>query len=336
MNRIKMAVVGAGVMGQLHAKTISECDSAELVAIVDLNEEVGKKIADEYGVTYISSIEKAVENEIDAYSIVLPDRLHVDAAVTVLKAGKAALVEKPLADTLEGAKRIDEAAKEGNGRYMVGHIMRFDPRYSSAAKYVQEGNVGEPVHIHAKRFSYQDVGLRMNGSSSVCFYLGVHDVDALQWISGQRIRKVYARSVSKIMPDNGVESEDAIFASLEFENGAIGNLGISWSIPDYVPSGINANLELVGTQGLLQIDTSDHGLSLMNRDAIQLPDALHWPEVNGRVYGNLREEISHFASSVRDNEKFIISEDDALQTVAVNDAILKSVQDKKEVEVERF
>ncbi len=332
MERLKMAVVGAGVMGQTHARTIAECDSAELVAIIDLNEELGKKVAEEYGVKYIKDVEEVLHTDlIDAFSVVLPDRLHVDVTSKILLAGKAVLLEKPMADTLEGAKKIAEAAEKGNARLMIAHVMRFDARYAGAAEAIRNGEIGDVVHVSAKRFSNIDVGVRMNGKSSVLFYLGIHDVDALQWVTDKKIKKVFARSVSKIMPSYDVESEDAIFANFEYEDGTIGSLGVGWTIPEYMPSSINAGIEVIGTKGVLQVDTSDHGLYIVNEEKVVLPDGMHWPEVNGKIAGNLKDEILHFVTSVRDNTEFIITVPEALQAVAVNDAILKSVEINDEV-----
>lgn len=334
MKRLKMGVVGVGVMGQLHAKTINECDSAELVAIVDSNEELGRRIAEEYGVKYYSSIDNALkDDEIEAYSVVLPDRLHVDVTSKILLSGKDVLLEKPMADTLEGAKIIADASKKGGSRLMVAHIMRFDPRYVKAAEVIRNGEIGEVVHVTGKRLSYQDVGIRMNGNSSVLFYLGIHDVDAMQWVVNKKINKVFARSVSKIMPLHNVNSEDAIVASFEYEDGAIGSLTVGWSCPENMPSGINAELEIIGTKGVLSIDTSDHGIRIVRPNGVELPDGLHWPEVYGRISGNLKDEILHFVTSVRDGKKFVISVEEAMNAVAVNDAILKSIEESTEVTV---
>jgi predicted dehydrogenase len=335
MERLRMAVVGAGFMGQLHARTLKECDSAELVAIVDINKEAGEAAAQKLGVKHISKVEEALKDDsIQAYTVALPDRLHVEAASKILLAGRAVLLEKPMADTLEGARKIADAAENGNARLMVAQIMRFDPRYATAAESIRNGKIGDLVHAHAQRFSYQDVGFRMRGTSSVMFYLGVHDVDAMQWVTGKKVKSVFARSVSKIMPSRGIDSEDAIFANFLYEDGAIGNISIGWTMPEYIPSGINASIEIVGTEGVIQIDTWDHGLSIINRETITLPDALHWPEVHGKITGNLKDEVLHFVTSVRDGKPFIISVQEAMQAVAVNDAILNSVKTGKLVDVE--
>lgn len=331
-----MAVVGAGVMGQLHARTISECDSAELVAIIDLNEKLGRKVAEEYQVKYYKNVEEVIHTDlIDAFSVVLPDRLHVNVTSKILLAGKSVLLEKPMADTLEGAQKIAQAAEEGNARLMIGHVMRFDARYAGAAEAIRNGEIGDVVHISAKRFSNIDVGVRMNGTSSVLFYLGIHDVDALQWVTNKKIKKVFARSVSKIMPSYQVNSEDAIFANFEYEDGTIGSLGVGWTIPEYMPSSINASIEVIGTKGVIQVDTSDHGLYIVNEEKVVLPDGMHWPVINNKIAGNLKDEILHFVTSVKDNKEFVITVPEALQAVALNDAILKSVEINNEVNVEQ-
>src|SRR5690606_30169962 len=113
---------------------------------------------------------------------------------------------KPMAHTLESAKTMAEAAERGGARLLVGQLLRHDPRYVAAAAAVAAGKIGEPLHLKAGRVADRGVGTRMNGSSSVLFYVGIHDVDAVQWITGQRITRVYSRAVSKLMPSLGVDS----------------------------------------------------------------------------------------------------------------------------------
>jgi predicted dehydrogenase len=336
VERVKVAVVGgSGFMGNLHAKVTQESDSAELVAIVDLNETLGKKAAERYNTRYVQNVDELIaDNSAETFIVALPDRLHVDMTVKLLKAGKNVLLEKPMADTLEGARKIAAAEKEGAGRLMIGQLLRFDPRYAQAAQAVLNGEIGDVVHVSAKRYSLRSVGIRMNGKSSVCFYLGIHDVDAMQWVAGKKIKNVFARAVSKVMPEHGVQSEDAIFATFEYEDGTIGSLNISWALPDYVGGGISAGIDIVGTKGILKVDTTDHGLNIQNESGYSLPDGLHWPEVYGQTTGDLKEEVNHFVTAVRDGKPFRISVKEAMQAVAVNDAVLKSVETGTIVEVE--
>jgi predicted dehydrogenase len=335
-DRLRVAVVGAGFMGELHARTYAECDSAELVAIADPNVEVGLDVAKNYGARHVADVQDLLDDgNVHAFTVALPDRMHVEVTSRILEAGKAVLLEKPMADTLEGARRIAEAEQRGGGRLMVGHILRFDPRYVGAAEAVANGQVGDPVHITGTRFSPREVGERLAGSSSVCFYLGVHDVDAIQWVTGKRVSSVYSRAVSKIMPLAGVDSEDSIFSTCEFEDGSIGALHFGWSVPPYMPSAINARLEVFCTEGVIKLDVHDHGLHVIAPSGITLPDGLHWPEVNGRIRGDLAAEVLHFVTSVRDDQEFVVSVPEAMRAVAVNDAILRSVESGRPESVEK-
>lgn len=323
---MKVAVVGAGFMGSLHARCVADNPLAELAGVVDLSPEHGKRLADGLDTRFIPSAEDALAEGIDTFIVALPDRHHVDTAVTLLEAGSSVLLEKPMADTLDGATRIAEAAKEGGGRLLVGHILRFDPRYAMAAEAVARGDIGDVVHVSAGRLGTRGIGLKLNGSSSVCFYIGVHDVDAIQWITGQPITRVYSRSVSKIMPQHGVNSEDAIFSTVDLADGAIGHLFFGWSRPDAGPFSIDGRFEIIGTEGTIEVDVRDHGFKIFGPDGYKIPDGQHWPEVNGHINGDLQAEVGHFLTAVHSGAPFVMRPDEAVRAVAVNDAILKSVE----------
>lgn len=322
---IKVGVVGAGFMGSLHASCVANNPRAQLAAVVDFKSEAGKPLAERYGARYLASVADALDAGVEAFVVALPDRAHVATTVEILRAGRPVLVEKPLADTLEGAREIAEAAQDSGGRVMAGHILRFDPRYAAAAEVVRRGDIGEVVHVTAGRFGTRSIGMKLNGSSSVCFYIGVHDVDAIQWITGLPIERVYSRSVSKVMPSLGIDSEDAIFSTIDLRGGAIGTLFNGWSRPDPGPFVIDGRFELVGTEGTLEVDVRDHGLRVLGPDGYRIPDGLHWPEVNGEIAGDLAAEVDHFLSCVSSGAAFVQSIEEAVAAVAVNDAILRSI-----------
>lgn len=325
MKRIRLGIVGAGFMGQFHARCAQGLETAELTAIVDLDAALGGDVAARHGARHYRDIDAALAADAaDAYIVVLPDRLHRDVTVRLLEAGRHVLVEKPMAHTLADARAM-AAAEHSGGRLMVAHILRFDPRYVEAARTVAEGRIGTVLHGSSGRFTNSDLGIRLNGTSSVCFYLGVHDVDALQWISGERITRVYSRAVSKLMPEKGVQSEDAYFTTCELTGGMAGQLYFGWTLPAGIPTGIWARTEIVGSEGMVDLDVRDHGLRLLTSGAWSLPDGVHWPEVNGRIMGDLYEEQRHFVEAVREDLEFLMPTRDAMRNIAVTDAILRSV-----------
>lgn len=322
----RIAVVGTGFMGGLHARTVAESAEATLAAVVDPNAEAGRRVADEFDTLHVTSIEEALDRDIDGYVVAVPDRAHVVPASTILRTGKPVLLEKPMADTLDGAQAIAQAAYDGGTTVMVGQILRFDPRYAEAARAVRSGAIGEPLHVTAGRIASRDIGLRMAGSSSVLFYLGVHDVDAMQWVTGQRITKVYSRAVRKLMRASGVESEDAILSVVELADGSVGELFNGWTRRGDDPVAIDGRLEVMGTEGSINVDVRDHGLRVFGSDGLTTPDGLHWPEVNGRIRGDLAAEVRNFVGVVRGDTEPVVPTPDAMRNVAVNDAILRSVE----------
>ncbi|MFV0252694.1 MAG: Gfo/Idh/MocA family protein [Beutenbergiaceae bacterium] len=323
---VRVGIVGAGFMGQIHARSLAGVDGARLTAVIELNSELGTAVADEFGATSYADIDSALAADAaDAYILVLPDKLHRDATIQLLEAGKAVLVEKPMAHTLPDAKAMASAERHG-GRMMVGQILRFDPRYIEAATTVAQGGIGEPLHGSSGRYTNSAQGERLDERSSPAFYQGIHDVDALQWISGQQVTRVYARAVSKLLRSKGLKSDDAYFATCEMTNGMIGQLYCGWSLPAGVPTNIWARTEIIGTEGLIDLDVRDNGLRILSSASWSLRDVMHWPTANGRIMGDLYEEQRHFIEALRKDLEFAVPTSEALRAVAVNDAILKSAQ----------
>jgi predicted dehydrogenase len=199
---------------------------------------------------------------------------------------------------------------------------------------VAAGAIGELVHASAGRIAPRRFGERLGGRSSVLFYVGVHDVDAVQWVGGRDIRRVYACSVSKVMAAEGVEGEDAILSLVDFEGGGIGQLFAGWTRTNDDPVAIDGRLEVFGTRGRVEVDVRDHGVRVVEDGALSFPDGLHWPVVNGRIQGDLAAEISHFARAALDDSPFVMSVGEAMRAVAVNDAILRSVESGQPEDVE--
>jgi predicted dehydrogenase len=116
----------------------------------------------------------------------------------------------------------------------------------------------------------------------------------------------------------------------------VGQLHFGWTLPAGIPTGIWARTEIIGSEGIVDLDVRDHGLRLLTGGAWSLPDGLHWPEVNGRIMGDLYEEQRHFVQALREDAEFVVPTEDALRNVAVNDAILRSVASGQPEEVEQI
>lgn len=331
--KLGMGVIGLGLIGSLHARIISELPNAKLVAIADINEDLAKKTARQYCCDFYTGYEELLRrDDIEAVSICVPEEYHVEPAVAAANAKKNILIEKPIAKSYKEALEIKEAVDKAKVRIMVAHMMRFDPRYQRLYQSIEKGELGEPVHLYLKRTNPSAAAKRLKGRVSILYFLGVHDVDIMLWYAGSKVKKVYAQKVSKVNVD--ISSEDTIMAICTFENGAIGCIELSWALPDNSALGIVTAAEVVGTKGVGYVDIREQGLTIFTESNVFYPDTLHWPEINGQIYGDLKEEILHFVEATISGEAYIVPTEGAINAVKVIEACLKSIETGNPVEVD--
>lgn len=323
-NSIPTSVVGAGRMGQVHARIVAESPRADLVAIVEPNETLGRKVADSWGAKWFPNIGAALELA-EAFVVAVPDRLHVDLTVQLLDASRHVLVEKPLADTLVGAKQISLAASKSSAHLVVGHVLRHDPRFQVAAENVKNGSLGEPVHFRSSRIVPRSVGMANAGQSPIYMYQGIHDIDLVQWIARSPITEVCAVSASKILPAIGVDGVDVALILLRLANGAIGTLEISWALPTTTASGLYSEFDLYGTDGAINVSVADQGVQITTEKGLVFPDTVLGPEVDGRLTGVVPAQFDHFMQVIAGEAQQVITIDEAVSAVAVLDAITESL-----------
>ncbi len=324
-DRLGCAVIGTGVMGASHARVWAEMPLTRLVGVHDLDPERTARVAAELGCRALASVQEVVtRDDVSLVSVCTPDCLHVEPALAAINAGKHVLVEKPLATTTADADALIEAAGPAGVKLMVGHILRFDPHYAVAHARAREGAIGELVYAFARRYNVLASGRRIAPHSTVVNFLGIHDIDAIQWVAGVPIARVFATGSSKLLADRG--AHDVIVSVLDFANGACGCLEALWVNPEGVVSTLDARLELVGTEGRLDVRVAHDGVQTSGSEATRSWDVTYGPEVNGRVAGALRTQLEHFALCVLGDEEPAVSNEDARRAVAVAEAIHRSLE----------
>lgn len=329
---LKVGVIGLGFFGSRHARIYADHPAAELIAVCDSDPSRVALVAGQTGAQGFEDFRAMLRlPELDAVSICLPDRLHEDAAVAAAEAGKTILLEKPLAHEAAVARRIVAAVEKNGVRLMVGHILRFDPRYVQTFHAAAPEKLGRPIHLRAKRNGIRSTARRLGGASSILFYMGVHDVDAMQWIARSRISRVYAQKVE--MLGNG--NEDALYAVVNFENGAIGSIDYSWAWPDGLMNGFRSLLEIIGTRSAAYLDCTDQGLFVVEDGGTSGGDTHLWPEINGRITGDLADELDHFVKASLSGSPYVQDYHEALAAIPVLDALARSAQTGLPVEVVR-
>ena len=329
---LKVGVIGLGFFGSRHARIYADHPAADLIAVCDSDPERTALVAGETGAQGFNDLRALLALPgLDAVSICLPDRHHEEAAVAAAEAGKAILLEKPLAHDSATARRIVAAVEKNDVRFMVGHILRFDPRYVQTFHASAPEKLGTPIHLRAKRNGIRATAKRLGSSSSILFYMGVHDVDAMQWIARSRINRVYAQKVELL----GTGNEDALYAVVNFENGAIGNIDYSWAWPDGLMNGFRSSLEIVGTKSATYLDCADQGFYVVEEGGTSGGDTHLWPEINERIAGDLADELDHFVKATLSGAPYVQHYGEALDAIPVLDALAQSARSGLPVEVVR-
>jgi predicted dehydrogenase len=345
MKKVRFGVIGVGPWGELHARALSRCPDAELMAVCDLNESRARMVVSNTGARlYYSNYESLLaDDSIDAVCIATPDHLHLEIASAAARAGKHMLVEKPLATTVDEAEIIAELARESKVKLMVNFHHRWHPALWGARESIQAGRIGTP-HLLALRWNHRiDLptrGILWTAQSSVAWYAGSHAVDAARWLTHDEVVRVYAASATKVLDSLQVPTPDFFTAILEFAQGAVATIETCWSLPHSAPSANDIRGQVVGTEGVVYFDEGHHRmLECYERpnaaQVTQWPDVTEAPTVHGQPVGHALESVRAFATALARDEPLPISPEDGLAAARIVAAIHQSARTKQPVLVEQ-
>ena len=284
MSRIlRVGVIGLGWFGARHAQVYRQLPNAQIIGVSDTDLARCEAVAAGASASVFTDFRALLAlPHLDAVSICLPDRSHAEAAKAAAEVGKAILVEKPLAHDAATARDIVDAVERNRTRLMVGHILRFDPRYVQVFEAAAREKLGDVIHVRAKRNATRSTGEAprralvdplLHGRAR-CRRNAVDRAVAYQ-------RGVYAQKREVL----GSGNEDTLYAVVNFENGAIGSLDYSWAWPDGLMNGYRAAFEIVGTRTAAYLDVADQGFYTVDDAGTEGGDTHLWPEINGRIVG---------------------------------------------------
>jgi predicted dehydrogenase len=212
----RLALVGAGQMGALHARVLSQSPDCEFVKVVEPRSEIGLGIAERYGVDWAPDFDSL--EGVDAVVIAAATETHYKIAKRVLELGRPLLVEKPLALTYEqSAELVDESERRGLP-ILCGFLERFNPAVLTARQIVEE-----VVQINAIRHS--PFVPRIN--TGVATDLLIHDVDLAIQFTGERPGSVKGSFGYFRKPSKQNRSEDSADTTMSFPSGALATISAS-------------------------------------------------------------------------------------------------------------
>ena len=227
---VRIAVAGAGRIGQAHIERILEEPEAELAAIVDPAPNAQQQ-AVMLGVPYFADLETALRSaKPDGVVIATPNRLHVAGGLAAVNAGVPMLLEKPVADNVDGALRLVSAAEQAGVAILVGHHRRHSPLIQRAKQIIASGRLGTITAVSGlcwflkppDYFEGPGAWRREPGGGVVLINL-IHVIDDLRNLCGEVVSVQAADSNAA----RGFPVEDTAAIILHFANGALGTLSVS-------------------------------------------------------------------------------------------------------------
>ena len=313
------------------------CDNAELVAVMEINQELAEKCRAKWGCkkAYTSEAELLADPEVDAVYIASPVFLHAKQAMAAADAGKHILIEKPLAMTSEEGQKVVDYCKEKGVLIAAGLMMRFGSYVQAMKKAVSEGKIGKPVSGYAQFTCwYPDMPgnwrqSKKNGGGGSMMDMGVHCIDLMQYILGTKAKDVVAFHDTLTFH---YEVEDSSTVLIRMENGVQCVVQSNFNIPD---DAAKWRIELFGDQGRLIGDTVIGQVDGGSLDAMFLGaqggyDAQQDKKDGQREaieveFGNMyAREVASFSNSILPGAPVEVPAEEAVQVQRVMEAAYRS------------
>jgi len=330
MEKIKLCLIGAGRAGMVHARNYEfEITATKIVAVVDSNKKIAEKAAKELSANnFFIEFEEALRCEkFDAVCIAAPTFIHAETVIRAADAGKHIFCEKPLSSTLEEAGQMEKTVKRNQVKFQIGFMRRFDQNFLKAKKMIEQGEIGTPILVKSVGRGpglppkwYCDVK-RSNG---LLAEVNSHDFDSMRWLIVSEYEQVYAMADNFKCPQYREEYPDfydTATVNLRFKNGVLG------MIDGCCPAtyGYDARMEILGTEGMLQIGSKQaYSVLLWNNKSQLIKEGnKSWRILFKDAY---LEEDKHFANCILNNEEPKVGIEDGKKAIEIVIAANKSIK----------
>ena len=314
LRRLRVGVIGTGALGYHHARLLRRMDGAEFAGIYDINPERAAQVARELDTVAHPSLD-ALLRAVDAVSIAVPTPAHTEVGLAALSRGIAALIEKPLADSLQGAEALVREAAQRGVVLQVGHVERFNRAVRAAARFLVE-----PRFLQTERLApFQPRGTDV----AVILDLMIHDLDLILELVRSDVHEVRATGVPVLTPHVDIAN-----ARVEFANGAVALVTASRisrertrKLRIFQPTGY-FSLDLAqGSGHFYRLKPGWQGLGARRIEDIVEAVSLEAPEAEP-----LKLELESFLRAVRGESEVVVSGAAGAQALALAWRVAEAIQ----------
>lgn len=318
----KIALLGAGYIGRVHAANLAANPRVQFTSVYDTDEARASELAAHHGIGF-QSLESILDDDIDAVLIATSTNTHADLIERAAKAGKAVFCEKPIDLSLEVAQRATEVATAAGVPVMIDFCRRFDPAYVSLKNAVASGEVGEVelVQMSSRGPSLPPIEYLATSGGQMRDQ-NIHFFDLLCWITGLEPVSVYAEGSALVDPRVAeVGDVDTSIAVLRLSNGALCQIDAQRRIA----YGYDERIEVSGTKEMVEAPRQQTGWTKRYRDGAVVSDGMYagWFE---RIEGTFALALEEFVSALEEGRAPSAGLADGLRAQRIADAATESLK----------
>lgn len=330
MTPLRVAVIGAGHLGRIHARLASTAPEIDLVAVADPVEASRESVAQEAKTRAVADYRSLV-GEIEAAIIASPTFTHHAIGMDLLEAGVPLLIEKPLAPTADEADELASTARSKGLVLQVGHVERFNPALSAVANDVKDPKYIEATRTSGYTFRSTDIGVVLD--------MMIHDLDIVLTLAKSSVVDVQALGVSVLGGH-----EDMATARLTFASGCVANLSAS-----RVSFQQKRSMTVFTSRGHASINFATHEATVVKphddvlrrafrADKLSSADRDYWKEhlfdqllvrtqCTSQPVNAIQEEQRDFVRSIREGRSPRVDGTAGYTAVAVAEMILERIEE---------
>lgn len=334
MEPLRIAIGGAGGIAQRNAREAAASGAARIAGVFDVNHRAARDLARALKAPFFATWEELLASpNVEAVLLSTPHHLHAPMAIEAAGRGKHVLVEKPVANNLEEARRMHAACREAGVQLTVNYSFRYLARVRKARQLIDEGALGEIAGIQIVNHQFKDAGYwsgarsnspddwrasRVKCGGGYLIMNVCHVIDYTAWLTGLRAERVYAEYATRNSP---AEVEDVISVSARLGNGAICSISAS----SIMRGADQAEERIWGTNGSLVL--SGEGLSFYSTRPVGgcRPGQLHTIRRFADVSWTA-EWVKGFVRAVRDGTTPEIPFEDGWDNLAFIQAAYESME----------
>jgi predicted dehydrogenase len=330
-DKVRIGVIGLGIMGEQYTRIYRAHPLAEVTAICTRRRERLDEIGDKYGIheRYTDFAEMLAHAPIDAVCVATPDFAHYEPVKTAIEAGKHVLCEKPFTTDLREA---DELLALVRSKPQIKLQVAFNHRWLSSYYHgftqIRAGAIGRPLAGYARKNDTIWVSTEMidwAARSTPIHFLGAHDIDLLRWFFASEPVEVRAYGVKDVLAGRGIDTYDLIQAQVKFASDSFATVESGWIYPNVFPTIVDSFVEVVGSGGHLHFDRKRESIEMSTEKQFTYPKVFLTSEIFGKLRGAFVECLSDFLDAVTSGAEPKVTAFDGRQVSAVLDAVTRSL-----------